>query len=179
METMEKTEIIKVLQQLGVGFGNLIATMENIPLGYQPKFPDQTGLLVRAAGNCTVNVCGNYVRAWHFLGCFACCVLCYGCLLLSDYGQHQQGVPLKFRNDLDLDEEGYIYFTDNNIKYQRRTITIALYPCEEHICSPLLFKFVKPTGVSKVHWCQEELAAGAIYSGGASDLEENIESNSE
>ncbi|PWA73413.1 inter-alpha-trypsin inhibitor heavy chain-related protein [Artemisia annua] len=41
METMEKTEIIKVLQQLGVGFGNLIATRENISLGYQPKMSDQ------------------------------------------------------------------------------------------------------------------------------------------
>ncbi|PWA59616.1 hypothetical protein CTI12_AA390180 [Artemisia annua] len=37
---MEKTEIVKVLQQLGVGFGNLIATMENILLGYQPKLSD-------------------------------------------------------------------------------------------------------------------------------------------
>ncbi|GKF42109.1 strictosidine synthase-like 3-like protein, partial [Tanacetum coccineum] len=44
------------------------------------------------------------------------------CLLLSDYGQHQQGVPLKFKNDLDLDEEGNIYFTDNNIMYQRRYV---------------------------------------------------------
>lgn len=32
MEPMEKTEIVKVLQQLGVCFGNLIAMMENILL---------------------------------------------------------------------------------------------------------------------------------------------------
>nr|GEZ50295.1 hypothetical protein [Tanacetum cinerariifolium] len=29
---MGKTEMIKVLQQLGVGFGNLIEPMDNIPL---------------------------------------------------------------------------------------------------------------------------------------------------
>ncbi|PWA36756.1 inter-alpha-trypsin inhibitor heavy chain-related protein [Artemisia annua] len=46
METMEKTEIIKVLEQLGVGFGNLIAMMENISLGYQPKLSDHAESLV-------------------------------------------------------------------------------------------------------------------------------------
>uniref|UniRef100_A0A7N0VK27 Strictosidine synthase conserved region domain-containing protein n=1 Tax=Kalanchoe fedtschenkoi TaxID=63787 RepID=A0A7N0VK27_KALFE len=31
-----------------------------------------------------------------------------------------EGVPLGFTNDLDLDEEGNIYFTDSSTKYQRR-----------------------------------------------------------
>ncbi|KAI3832513.1 hypothetical protein MKW98_002059 [Papaver atlanticum] len=31
-----------------------------------------------------------------------------------------EGVPLKFTNDLDIDDEGNIYFTDSSITYQRR-----------------------------------------------------------
>ncbi|KAK6119831.1 hypothetical protein DH2020_046426 [Rehmannia glutinosa] len=31
-----------------------------------------------------------------------------------------EGVPLGFTNDLDIDDEGNIYFTDSSIKYQRR-----------------------------------------------------------
>lgn len=31
-----------------------------------------------------------------------------------------EGVPLRFTNDLDIDEEGNIYFTDSSNKYQRR-----------------------------------------------------------
>ncbi|GJR97819.1 inter-alpha-trypsin inhibitor heavy chain-related protein [Tanacetum coccineum] len=100
-ETTEKTEMIKVLQQLGVGFGNLIATMENIPPGFQPKLPDQAEMLVRAAGNCCVNLCGkcccvcciNILSKMNdqcaiavtqlctglaFLGCFVCCEVCCG-----------------------------------------------------------------------------------------------------
>jgi Strictosidine synthase len=33
-----------------------------------------------------------------------------------------EGVPLKFTNDLDIDEEGVIYFTDSSTKYQRRLL---------------------------------------------------------
>uniref|UniRef100_A0A2N9HD71 Uncharacterized protein n=1 Tax=Fagus sylvatica TaxID=28930 RepID=A0A2N9HD71_FAGSY len=31
-----------------------------------------------------------------------------------------EGVPLRFTNDLDIDDEGNIYFTDSSTKYQRR-----------------------------------------------------------
>lgn len=31
-----------------------------------------------------------------------------------------EGVPLRFTNDLDLDDEGNVYFTDSSTKYQRR-----------------------------------------------------------
>lgn len=31
-----------------------------------------------------------------------------------------EGEPLRFTNDLDIDEEGNIYFTDSSTKYQRR-----------------------------------------------------------
>lgn len=30
------------------------------------------------------------------------------------------GVPLRFTNDLDIDDAGNIYFTDSSSKYQRR-----------------------------------------------------------
>ncbi|KAK9060839.1 hypothetical protein SSX86_021545 [Deinandra increscens subsp. villosa] len=99
--SIEKTEMIKVLQRVGVGFGNLIATIENTPPGYEPKLPDQAEMLVRAAGNCCVNLCGKcccmcciqacsrindqcaivvtqLITALAFMGCFACCELCCG-----------------------------------------------------------------------------------------------------
>ncbi|KAL8215481.1 hypothetical protein R6Q57_022318 [Mikania cordata] len=101
VEIKEKSEIIKVLQHVGVGFGNLIATIENTPLGYEPKLPDQAEMLVRAAGNCCVNLCGKcccmcciqtcsqindqcailvtqLIAGLAFLGCFTCCELCCG-----------------------------------------------------------------------------------------------------
>lgn len=31
-----------------------------------------------------------------------------------------EGVPLVFTNDLDVDDEGNVYFTDSSTKYQRR-----------------------------------------------------------
>lgn len=33
-----------------------------------------------------------------------------------------EGVPLGFTNDLDVDNEGNVYFTDSSTKYQRRYI---------------------------------------------------------
>ncbi|XP_023744322.1 uncharacterized protein LOC111892509 [Lactuca sativa] len=100
-EVVEKTEIIKMLQHLGVGYGDLVATNENTPPGYEPKLPDQAEMLVRAAGNCCVNLCGKccclccinvcskmndqcaivvtqLCGALAFLGCFACCEMCCG-----------------------------------------------------------------------------------------------------
>nr|XP_043624397.1 inter alpha-trypsin inhibitor, heavy chain 4-like [Erigeron canadensis] len=100
-ETTEKARMIKVLQRLGVGFGDLIATRENTPPGYEPKLPDQAEMLVRAAGNCCVDVCGmcccpcciqacsrmndqcailvtQLCGSLAFLGCFVCCEACCG-----------------------------------------------------------------------------------------------------
>lgn len=37
-----------------------------------------------------------------------------------------EGVPLKFTNDLDIDDEGNVYFTDSSTKYQRRYVVDAL-----------------------------------------------------
>ncbi|XP_076937655.1 protein STRICTOSIDINE SYNTHASE-LIKE 3-like [Bidens hawaiensis] len=36
-----------------------------------------------------------------------------------------EGVPLKFTNDLDIDDEGNIYFTDSSTKYQRMFMQVA------------------------------------------------------
>lgn len=38
-----------------------------------------------------------------------------------------EGVPLKFTNDLDIDDEGNIYFTDSSAKYQRRNFMHLLF----------------------------------------------------
>lgn len=41
-----------------------------------------------------------------------------------------EGVPLRFTNDLDIDDDGTVYFTDSSINYQRRS------DCE---CDMILF----------------------------------------
>ncbi|GJY54582.1 hypothetical protein Tco_0446246 [Tanacetum coccineum] len=48
--------MIKVLQQLGVGFGNLITLMDNIPPGYQPKLLDQAEMLSKMKDQCAIDV---------------------------------------------------------------------------------------------------------------------------
>ncbi|KAL3530289.1 hypothetical protein ACH5RR_009611 [Cinchona calisaya] len=40
--------------------------------------------------------------------------------LATSLATEAEGVPLRFTNDLDFDEEGNIYFTDSSTKYQRR-----------------------------------------------------------
>ncbi|KAK8655226.1 hypothetical protein V6N13_107814 [Hibiscus sabdariffa] len=39
-------------------------------------------------------------------------------------------VPLRFTNDLDIDDEGNIYFTDSSSKYQRRNFMQLIFSCE-------------------------------------------------
>ncbi|XVF47043.1 hypothetical protein PTKIN_Ptkin03bG0077500 [Pterospermum kingtungense] len=41
-----------------------------------------------------------------------------------------EGVPLKFTNDLDIDDEGNIYFTDSSSKYQRRNFMQLVFSSE-------------------------------------------------
>ncbi|KAL8208464.1 hypothetical protein R6Q57_007876 [Mikania cordata] len=60
-----KTKIIQVLH-FGIGFGNIAATSENIPPGFGLPPPNQTEMLVRAAGNCFLNVLGKC--------CCMCCI---------------------------------------------------------------------------------------------------------
>lgn len=40
--------------------------------------------------------------------------------LATSLSTEAEGVPFKFTNDLDLDDEGNVYFTDSSTKYQRR-----------------------------------------------------------
>ncbi|XP_009587970.1 protein STRICTOSIDINE SYNTHASE-LIKE 3 [Nicotiana tabacum] len=42
-----------------------------------------------------------------------------------------EGVPLGFTNDLDIDDEGNIYFTDSSTKYQRRNFMLLVYSAED------------------------------------------------
>lgn len=40
--------------------------------------------------------------------------------LATSLSTEAESVPFRFTNDLDIDEEGNIYFTDSSIRYQRR-----------------------------------------------------------
>ncbi|OIT34231.1 PREDICTED: protein STRICTOSIDINE SYNTHASE-LIKE 3-like [Nicotiana attenuata] len=42
-----------------------------------------------------------------------------------------EGVPLGFANDLDIDNEGNVYFTDSSTKYQRRNFMLLVYSAED------------------------------------------------
>ncbi|KAL6976493.1 cohesin loading factor Ssl3 [Sarracenia purpurea var. burkii] len=42
-----------------------------------------------------------------------------------------EGVPLRFTNDLDIDDEGNIYFTDSSTKYQRRNFLLLVFSAED------------------------------------------------
>ncbi|XP_077241047.1 protein STRICTOSIDINE SYNTHASE-LIKE 3-like isoform X4 [Tasmannia lanceolata] len=42
-----------------------------------------------------------------------------------------EGVPLGFTNDLDIDNEGNIYFTDSSTKYQRRNFMQLVFAAED------------------------------------------------
>ncbi|XP_049343116.1 protein STRICTOSIDINE SYNTHASE-LIKE 3-like [Solanum verrucosum] len=42
-----------------------------------------------------------------------------------------EGVPLGFTNDLDIDDEGNVYFTDSSTKYQRRNYMLLVYSAED------------------------------------------------
>lgn len=42
-----------------------------------------------------------------------------------------EGVPLKFTNDLDINEDGNIYFTDSSTKYQRRNFLQLIFSSED------------------------------------------------
>ncbi|KAM0000942.1 putative von Willebrand factor, type A, von Willebrand factor A-like domain superfamily [Helianthus debilis subsp. tardiflorus] len=75
-----KTEKIKVLHHLGLGFGNTIATSENIPPGFGHKIPNQTEKLVRVTGNCCTNLFGK------------CCCMC--CIQACSRIDNQCGIVL-------------------------------------------------------------------------------------
>ncbi|XP_002516254.2 von Willebrand factor A domain-containing protein DDB_G0292740 isoform X1 [Ricinus communis] len=79
-----KTDSLKVdykgrrrilLQNFGVGFGNLAATADNIPPGVEElKLPEAAELIMKAASNCCGRVCGQC--------CCMCCIQC--CSRMND-----------------------------------------------------------------------------------------------
>lgn len=42
-----------------------------------------------------------------------------------------EGIPLRFTNDLDIDDEGNVYFTDSSTKYQRRNFMQLVFSGED------------------------------------------------
>ena len=54
--------------------------------------------------------------------------------LATPLATEAEGVRLNFTNDLDLDDEGNVYFTDSSIHYQRRSVM----PCPRSLPSALL-----------------------------------------
>ncbi|XAR67208.1 hypothetical protein NMG60_11013685 [Bertholletia excelsa] len=91
-----------ILRSLGIGFGNLTATAENITPGSEgEKLPEAAEILVKAASNCCGKLCGHcccmccintcsrmndqcaialtqFCGALACLGCFTCCEACCG-----------------------------------------------------------------------------------------------------
>ncbi|XP_076937654.1 protein STRICTOSIDINE SYNTHASE-LIKE 3-like [Bidens hawaiensis] len=70
-----------------------------------------------------------------------------------------EGIPLKFTNDLDIDDEGNIYFTDSSTKYHRRNFMHVVFSADDtgrllkydpvtKKTSVLLGKLQFPNGVS-------------------------------
>nr|GEV60193.1 protein strictosidine synthase-like 3 [Tanacetum cinerariifolium] len=51
--------------------------------------------------------------------------------LATPLATEAEGVPLKFTNDLDLDQDGNIYFTDSSTKYQRRNFMHLVFSAED------------------------------------------------
>ncbi|XP_055824533.1 uncharacterized protein LOC129893066 [Solanum dulcamara] len=88
-----------LLQNLGAGFGNYSATIENIPPGATDTKPETAEILAKAASNCCGKMCDicccmccirmcskmndqcaivmtQFLGSLACLGCFACCELC-------------------------------------------------------------------------------------------------------
>ncbi|KAK3027363.1 hypothetical protein RJ639_040962 [Escallonia herrerae] len=51
--------------------------------------------------------------------------------LATSLATEAQGVPLRFTNDLDIDDEGNVYFTDSSTKYQRRNFMQLVFSGED------------------------------------------------
>ncbi|XP_022988497.1 protein STRICTOSIDINE SYNTHASE-LIKE 3 [Cucurbita maxima] len=50
--------------------------------------------------------------------------------LATSLSTEAEGVPFKFTNDLDLDDEGNVYFTDTSTKYPRRNFLQVVFSAE-------------------------------------------------
>lgn len=51
--------------------------------------------------------------------------------LVTSLATEAEGVPLRFTNDLDIDDEGNIYFTDSSTKYQRRNFMQLVFSADD------------------------------------------------
>lgn len=61
-----KPQKLKVLKNIGIGFGNVKATAENIAPGFtEPKPPEAAEIIVKAASDCCTRMCG-----------YCCCMCC-------------------------------------------------------------------------------------------------------
>ncbi|XP_038878317.1 protein STRICTOSIDINE SYNTHASE-LIKE 3-like [Benincasa hispida] len=67
--------------------------------------------------------------------------------LATSLSTEAEGVPFKFTNDLDLDEEGNVYFTDSSTKYHRRNFLHVVFSAEN---SGRVLKYNAATGETTV-----------------------------
>ncbi|XP_043714608.1 protein STRICTOSIDINE SYNTHASE-LIKE 3-like [Telopea speciosissima] len=51
--------------------------------------------------------------------------------LATSLASEAEGVPLRFTNDLDIDDEGNVYFTDSSNKFQRRNFMQLVFSAED------------------------------------------------
>ncbi|XP_057954346.1 protein STRICTOSIDINE SYNTHASE-LIKE 3-like [Malania oleifera] len=51
--------------------------------------------------------------------------------LAKSLASEAEGGPLRFTNDLDIDDEGNVYFTDSSTKYQRRNFMQLVFSAED------------------------------------------------
>lgn len=51
--------------------------------------------------------------------------------LATSLATEAEGIPLRFTNDLDIDDEGNIYFTDSSTQYQRRNFMQLVFSAED------------------------------------------------
>ncbi|KAJ4978985.1 hypothetical protein NE237_009765 [Protea cynaroides] len=51
--------------------------------------------------------------------------------LATPLATEAEGVPLRFTNDLDIDDEGNVYLTDSSTKYQRRNFIQLVFSAED------------------------------------------------
>lgn len=51
--------------------------------------------------------------------------------LATSLASEAEGVPLRFTNDLDLDDEGNVYFTDSSTVYQRRNFLQLVFSADD------------------------------------------------
>lgn len=67
--------------------------------------------------------------------------------LATSLSTEAEGVPFKFINDLDLDDEGNVYFTDSSTKYERRNFIQVVFSAEN---TGRLLKYNAATGETTV-----------------------------